>query len=85
MLPTLKEGDLLIYKAFSKEDCLKEGLIVVIKNPYKKNQLMVKRISKVKNSSIEIIGDNTEFSIDSRQLGAINKTYIEGIVESVMT
>ncbi len=86
MLPTLKEGDLLIYKPFSyKEDYLYEGLIVVIKHPFEQGQLMVKRISKVRYSSIEIIGDNVASSIDSRQLGAINKVNIEGIVENIIS
>ena len=86
MLPTLNDGDLLIYKPFIyKEDFLHEGLIVVVKHPNKKGQLIVKRISKVKPSSIEIIGDNIEYSTDSRHLGEINKINIEGIVESVIS
>ncbi len=86
MLPTLNDGDLLIYKPFIyKKDLLHEGLIVVIKHPHEKGQLNVKRISKVKPSSIEILGDNIECSIDSRHLGAINKINIEGIVKSVIT
>ena len=86
MFPTLCEGDFLIYKPFIiNEDYLEEGQIVLVRNPYKKNQLMVKRISKVNNSSIEIVGDNIEFSIDSRQLGAINNLHIEGIVETVIS
>ncbi len=85
MAPTLNDGDLLIYKPFIyKKDCLQPGLIVVIKHPYEKGNLMVKRISKVKSASIEIIGDNVANSIDSRQLGAINKLQVEGIVENVM-
>ena len=45
MLATLNEGDLLIYKPFIyKEDCLHEGLIVVVKNPLEEGQLIVKRI-----------------------------------------
>ncbi len=86
MMPTLNDGDLLIYKPFvSHEDCLQKGLIVVIKHPYKKGQLMVKRISKVSSSNIEILGDNIDCSIDSRQLGAINKANIEGIVENIIS
>ncbi len=86
MMPTLKDGDFLIYKPFSsKKDFLYPGLIVVIKDPNEGGNLLVKRISKVRSSSIEIIGDNSHYSIDSRQLGAINNTYIEGIVEKVIS
>ena len=86
MLPTLNNGDLLIYKPFIyKEDCLHEGLIVLVQHPQEKGQLIVKRISKVKPSSIEILGDNIECSIDSRHLGEINQINIEGIVESVIS
>ncbi len=86
MLPTLNDGDLLIYKPFiHKKDLLHEGLIVVIKHPYKEGQLMVKRVSKVKPTYIEIIGDNESCSIDSRQMGAINIMKVKGIVESIIS
>ncbi len=83
-MPTLKEGDLIIYKPFQEYDHLiSEGLLVVVGHPLKKNTLIVKRISKIYSQGIEVIGDNKEISIDSRQFGQIQKNQIEGIVEKI--
>ncbi len=86
MLPTLKEGDLIIFKPFLyKKDILLEGILVVINHPLKADTLMVKRISKVGASYVEVLGDNETISIDSRKFGPINQTEIQGIVERIIT
>ena len=82
MMPTLNDGDLIIYKPFrNNQDKLSKGSLVVVNHPQDKNTLIIKRISKVHYSSIEILGDNKMASIDSRHFGAINKNLIEGIVK----
>ncbi len=86
MLPTINKGDLIIYKPFKyHQDLLIEGLVVVVKHPLKKESLIVKRISKINSSNVEILGDNESISIDSRQFGQINKKEIKGIVETIIS
>ena len=84
MNPTIREGDLVIYKPFnpSKEE-LKKGYLVVLNNPLKNEELIVKRISNQIASSIELRGDNEQISIDSRQFGLINQNEIIGIVQNI--
>ena len=85
MYPTLKEGDLIIYKPFkSFENKLSDGLLVVVTHPLRKKTLIVKRISKIHSEAIEILGDNELKSIDSRQFGPIHTSQIQGIVESII-
>ena len=82
MAPAINDGDLIIYKPFKEsQEKLLQGYLVVVKHPIEKNTLIVKRISKVHSSSIEILGDNQIESIDSRHFGAIRKTLIKGIVK----
>ncbi len=84
MNPTLKEGDLIIYRPFKKNNhVLSEGLLVIINHPLKEKTLIVKRISKISDEAIEVIGDNQAKSIDSRQFGKIHSNKIEGIVEKI--
>ena len=84
MNPTLKEGDLIIYKPFKdKKHSLSEGLVVVVEHPLRKKTLLIKRISKITALAVEVIGDNESKSIDSRQFGEIQKNKIKGIVETI--
>ncbi len=85
MYPTLKEGDLIIYKPFKTFDNeLSEGLLVVVAHPLRKKTLIVKRISKIYSETIEILGDNESRSIDSRQFGQIHTNQLQGIVETII-
>ncbi len=85
MYPTLKEGDLIIYKPFKNFDNeLSEGLLVVVTHPLRKKTLIVKRISKIYSETIEILGDNESRSIDSRQFGQIHTNQLQGIVETII-
>ncbi len=85
MYPTLKEGDLIIYKPFKNfESELSEGLLVVATHPLKKEITIVKRISKINSEAIEILGENQSKSIDSRQFGQIHTSQIQGIVEAII-
>ena len=85
MYPTLKEGDLIIYKPFENFDNeLSEGLLVVVTHPLRKKTLIVKRISKIYSETIEILGDNESRSIDSRQFGQIHTNQLQGIVVTII-
>jgi signal peptidase I len=82
MLPTLKEGDMVFFKKYIKnKSLLKVGQIVIIYHPLK-NIRLIKRVKSIIKNSIEVLGDNIEFSDDSSKFGLINNEKVIGIVTS---
>src|SRR3990167_9766968 len=75
MTPTLHSGqDVLSINWFVNP---KVGDIVVIK---KSGKEMVKRIEKVEDDKVFVIGDNPEESTDSRDFGPVNMDQVIGKV-----
>ena len=86
MLPTLKQGDIVIYRPIKPgQSSLKRGCIVVAKDPLDQQSLIIKRVHQEKPLGLELRGDNVKSSIDSRKFGLINHSYIYGIVEHVIS
>lgn len=82
MLPTLKEGDMVFFKKYIKnKSLLKVGQIVIIYHPLK-NIRLIKRVKSIIKNSIEVLGDNIEYSDDSNKFGLINHEKVVGIVTS---
>ena len=82
MLPTLKENELVFFKKYIKnKSLLKVGQIVIFQHPFK-NIRLIKRINHVSKNSIEVFGDNIEYSDDSSKFGLINNEKVIGIVTS---
>ena len=82
MVPSLNDGDLVFFKKYSvNKTILKMGDIIIFKHPLKKIRL-IKRVKTIQTFSIEVSGDNKEFSSDSNFFGAIQKDQIIGIVTS---
>lgn len=82
MLPTLKEGDMVFFKKYIKnKSLLKVGQIVIIYHPLK-NIRLIKRVKSIFKNSIEVLGDNIEYSDDSNKFGLINNEKVIGIVTS---
>ena len=82
MLPTLKEGDMVFFKKYIKnKSLLKVGQIVIIYHPLK-NIRLIKRVKNIIKNSIEVLGDNIEYSNDSNKFGLINNEKVIGIVTS---
>ena len=82
MLPTLKEGDMVFFKKYIKnKSLLKVGQIVIIYHPLK-NIRLIKRVNSIIKNSIEVLGDNIEYSDDSYKFGLINNEKVIGIVTS---
>ena len=82
MLPTLKESDIVFFKKYTKnKSLLNVGQIVIFHHPLK-NIRLIKRIKNVSKNSIEVFGDNIEYSEDSDKFGLINKEKVIGIVTS---
>tara|TARA_Y100001968_G_scaffold59748_1_gene50745 strand:- start:306 stop:602 length:297 start_codon:yes stop_codon:yes gene_type:complete len=85
MAPTIKEGDLIIFKPYDHyESKLIIGDIVVAKNPLKGSQLIIKRLSKKDVYGVELLGDNEYLSTDSRHFGLINYKELVGIVDRII-
>ena len=82
MLTTLKEGDMVFFKKYIKnKSLLKVGQIVIIYHPLK-NIRLIKRVKNIIKNSIEVLGDNIEYSDDSNKFGLINNEKVIGIVTS---
>ena len=82
MLPTLKENEVVFFKKYIKnKSLLKVGQIVIFYHPFK-NISLIKRITYVSKNSIEVFGDNIEYSDDSNKFGLINNEKVIGIVTS---
>ena len=82
MQPTLKENEVVFFKKYIKnKSVLKVGQIVIFYHPLK-NISLIKRITNVSKHSIEVLGDNIEYSDDSYKFGLINNEQVIGIVTS---
>ena len=82
MTPFLKDGDIVYYRKYKRlKSQLKVGQIIIFKHPIN-NKKQIKRIKIVNENYIEVIGDNLEFSKDSRSFGFLPKEKIIGIVTS---
>ena len=86
MLPTLDDGDLVLIDKMNKKFNL--GSIHVLQPPIN-DYIVIKRLCKIENYNSVIgeklnrywfLGDNRDFSQDSRTYGWINKEAIEGRV-----
>ena len=82
MSPTFKEGDRIFYKKyFINKSNLKVGQVVIFRHPIQ-NRIQIKRIKQIKENCVEVIGDNSQYSTDSRSFGFIQNEKIIGIVTS---
>ncbi len=86
MLPSLNEGDVVMYKPINPEKVFaKEGEIVVAKHPLDPQNLIIKRVQGSSLSGLDLRGDNNSSSIDSRQFGLVSNRFLIGIVEKVIS
>ena len=86
MLPTLNEGDIVIYKPIKSQAALSiRGCIVIAKDPLTKTDLLIKRVHRQNSFGIELRGDNEMHSIDSRNFGLIQYIDLLGIVVKVVS
>ena len=84
MLPTLQEGDIVIYRPINKQKIVpKRGAIVVVEDPQNPRSLIIKRVYKESTKWLDLRGDNALNSIDSRQFGLVNTNHLRGVVEEI--
>ncbi len=75
MAPMLKPGQIII--ATSRRRPLKPGQVVVLR---KNNRELIKRIERIEDGRVFVIGDNPAFSTDSRQFGWLDTQTVVGLV-----
>lgn len=82
MEPTFKLGDyVLVNKLAYMFGKPSKGNVIVFNHPKEKNRFLIKRISLVtKSDELYVVGDNKDFSQDSRHFGPIKKDLIIGKV-----
>jgi len=81
MEPILESGDIVFYKEVLDTSTFTTGDIVIFDHPIK-NIKLIKKISSIQGSGLEVYGENTNFSDDSNYFGLINKDSIMGVVTS---
>ncbi len=74
MLPTLKSGQVVLVVRTRK---ISVGQVAVA---FMRGREVIKRIVDIKKGQVYMHGDNAESSTDSRTLGPIPDTKVEGIV-----
>jgi len=73
MEPSIKEGSYIVVNCwYSKVEA--KDIVVLMSS----GMIMVKRVGRTNGSRVFVVGDNRESSIDSRQLGWIDKKDILG-------
>lgn len=77
MMPTLKNGDEVLVKAV---ETLQIGDIVAANHPYKQSVVIIKRISKIGEKGLFLVGDNPFESTDSRSFGEVLQKNVLGKV-----
>lgn len=78
MYPTFKEGENIVsFNWFYHFYSPKVGDVVVFK---KEDRYFVKRVAKIKNRQIFVIGDNRQESLDSRKFGLLDIKELTGRV-----
>ena len=75
MLPELSPGDRLVAV---RTPVLEPGDIVAISDPDMPDRVLVKRVSRLGALSIEVSGDNSAASRDSRTFGAVGRREVLG-------
>ena len=82
MSPNFKEGDIVFYKKyFINKSNLKVGQVVIFSHPIQ-DRIQIKRIKQIKENCIEVLGDNSKDSTDSKSFGFVQNEKIIGIVTS---
>ena len=74
MYPTLEKGQLVLVRRRSY--CKVNDIVVFVQGGVEK----VKRVSGVEGDFLYLLGDNPQFSTDSRQYGYVNRENVVGTI-----
>ncbi len=75
MAPKLRPGQLIIATSFIRK--LKPGQVVILE---KNERELVKRIERIEQGKLFVVGDNLNASTDSRQFGWLDSRHVVGRV-----
>lgn len=75
MEPNIQRGQYVIARSiFGKP---RKGDVVILKHP-KNGMKLIKRISEIRDGKYFVLGDNSDFSEDSRTFGPVERNMIIG-------
>ncbi len=81
MLPMLRPGQLIVATTNFKQ--LRPGMVVVLR---KNNRELIKRIERIEDGKVFVIGDNPASSTDSRQFGWLDiRTVVAKVIRPKLT
>ena len=76
MSPTYHDGEIIIGTRLYKKDNLEVGDVVLYESPTEKGRIVIKRIDHFMNENgnlyLYFLGDNADFSYDSRYYGFVS-------------
>jgi hypothetical protein len=75
MAPKLRPGQLIVATALFRK--LRPGQVVIVE---RNNKQLIKRIERIEEDKVFVIGDNLAVSIDSRQFGWLDRSAIVALV-----
>ena len=80
MQPTLEPGDRVLVRSVDLKLPLRLGSVVVTWHPQRSKLRLIKRLNKLDQKGLWLLGDNPAHSTDSRQLGPVATNLLIGEV-----
>ena len=75
MRPTLEPGDRLV---LSRRRRVRPGDLVAVTDPRQARRIVVKRVTRVSDAGLTVLGDNPSASTDSRVFGPVSPSAVQG-------
>ena len=80
MQPSLEPGDRVLVRRLGLNQPLRLGSVVVTWHPQRSKLRLIKRLNKLDQTGLWLLGDNPADSTDSRQLGPVATNLLIGEV-----